>query len=129
MKRTQAAREKLLTAAIDGRLHRTRSPLEDRFLRFMDRWGVEEPECNVQLEGYEVDFLWRRVGLVVELDGLAAHGDAGGGQARPAEDRVLWRAGFRTMRLTERCPRCEEEVLADLAQAGVSAASWPRASS
>ena len=61
-----------MTAATEGRMHRTRSPLEDRFVRFNDRYGVEDPECNVHLEGYEVDFLWRRVGLAVELDGLAA---------------------------------------------------------
>jgi predicted transcriptional regulator of viral defense system len=38
---------KLMTAALEGRLHRTRSPLEDRFLAFKARWGVEEPESNV----------------------------------------------------------------------------------
>ena len=64
-----------MTAATEGRLHRTRSPLEDRFAAgSSDRYGVEDPECNVHLEGYEVDFLWRRVGLAVELDGLAEHG-------------------------------------------------------
>ena len=63
---------KLMTAATGGKLHRTRSPLEDRFVRVPERWGAEEPECNVHLEGYEVDFLWRRVGLAVELDGLDA---------------------------------------------------------
>src|SRR4029078_10123798 len=61
---------KLMRAAAQAG-HRTRSPLEDRFLAFVDSWSVEEPESNVCLEGYEVDFLWRRVGLVVELDGAA----------------------------------------------------------
>ena len=65
-------------------------------MRFMERYGVEEPECNVRVEGYEVDFLWRRVGLAVELDGARCPCDAGGGQARPEKDRVLWRAGIRT---------------------------------
>ena len=32
--------KKLMTAATEGRLHRTRSPLEDRFLSFVERWGV-----------------------------------------------------------------------------------------
>jgi len=35
------------------------------------------------------------------------------------KDRVLWRAGFRTMRLTADALDAEEEVALDLAQAGV----------
>ena len=120
---------KLMTAAFEGRQHRTRSPLEDRFLRFMDRWGVEEAECNAWIEGYEVDFAWTRVGLVVELDGVAAHGTRAAVRRDRRKDRVLWRAGFRTMRLTADALNAEEEVLADLVQAGVRVASWPRASS
>ena len=118
-----------MTAATEGRLHRTRSPLEDRFVRFVDRYGVEEPECNVHLEGYEVDFLWRRVGLAVELDGLAEHGTREAVRRDRRKDRALWRVGVRTMRLTGDALDAEEEVLADLVQAGVRAASWPRASS
>jgi len=99
--------------------HRTRSPLEDRFLAFVDRWRVEDPESNVWLEGYEVDFLWRRVGLVVELDGAAEHGTRAAVRRDRKKDRVLWRAGFRTMRLTDDALDAEEEVALDLAQAGV----------
>lgn len=104
-------------------------PLEDRFLRFKDRYGVEEPESGVWIEGYEVDFVWTRVGLVVELDGIAAHGTREAVRRDRKRDRVLWRAGFRTMRLTGDALDAEEEVLADLVQAGVRAAIWPRASS
>ena len=121
--------KKLLSAAMEGRMHRTRSPLEDRFVRFKDRYGVEEPECNVHVEGYEVDFLWRRVGLAVELDGLDAHGTRAAVRRDRKKDRVLWRAGIRTMRLTGDALDAEEELLADLVQAGVRVASWPRASS
>jgi Protein of unknown function (DUF559) len=120
---------KLMTAAVEGRLHRTRSPLEDHFLAFKARWGVEEPESNVWIEGYEVDFLWRRVGLAVELDGLAAHATREAVRRDRRKDRVLWRAGIRTLRLTGDALDAEEELLADLAQAGVRVESWPRASS
>jgi hypothetical protein len=120
---------KLMTAAVEGRLHRTRSPLEDRFLAFLDRWGVEEPESGVWIEGYEVDFIWTRAGLVVELDGVVAHGTRQAINADRLRDRVLWRRGIRTMRLTSEALRDAEAVLADLAQAGVSVDSWPRASS
>jgi predicted transcriptional regulator of viral defense system len=118
-----------LMKAVEGKLHRTRSPLEDRFLRFIERWGVEEPDSGVWIEGYEVDFVWTRVGLVVELDGVAAHGTGAAVRRDRKKDRVLWRAGFRTMRLTGDALDAEEEVLLDLAQAGVRVDSWPRASS
>jgi very-short-patch-repair endonuclease len=88
-----------MTAA-EAKQHRTRSPLEDRLLRFVDRYDVEEPESGVWIEGYEVDFVWTRVGLVVELDGVAAHGTRRAVRRDRKRDRVLWRAGYRTMRLT-----------------------------
>src|SRR5687767_7841183 len=120
---------KLMTAALEGRRHRTRSPLEDRFLRLIEKWGVEEPQTNVWIEGYELDFVWTRAGLVVELDGAAAHTTRAAFNADRLRDRRLWRAGLRTIRLTNDALDAEEEVLADLAQAGVSVDSWPRASS
>jgi len=120
---------KLMTAALEGRRHRTRSPLEDRFLRLIEKWGVEEPQTNVWIEGYELDFVWTRAGLVVELDGAAAHTTRAAFNADRLRDRRLWRAGLRTIRLTDDALDAEEEVLADLAQAGVSVDSWPRASS
>ena len=83
----------------------------------------------MHVEGYEVDFLWRRVGLAVELDGLDAHGTREAVRRDRKKDRVLWRAGIRTMRLTGDALDAEEELLADLVQAGVRVASWPRASS
>jgi very-short-patch-repair endonuclease len=109
--------KKLMTAATEGKLHRTRSPLEDRFVRMLERWGVEDPECNVHLEGYEVDFLWRGVSLAVELDGLDAHGTRDALRRDRRKDRTL------------NALNAEDEVLADLVQAGVRVASWPRASS
>ena len=115
--------------AAEGRRHRTRSPLEERFLAFAQRWGVEEPESGVWLEGYEVDFVWPRAGLVVELDGVAAHGTRAAVRRDRIRDRVLWRAGFRTMRLTGDALDAEEEVLLDLAHAGVRVERRPRASS
>ena len=90
---------------------------------------MEEPESGVWIEGYEVDFVWRRVGLVVELDGVAAHGTRAAVRRDRKRDRVLWRAGFRTMRLTGDALDAEEEVLLDLVQAGVRVESRPRASS
>ena len=59
------------------RLGVTESPLEDRFLRFLDQRGFERPELNAPLDlgdrRIKVDCLWRETRLAVELDGRAAH--------------------------------------------------------
>ena len=115
--------------AVEGKLHRTRSPLKKRFLALLERHGVEEPHSALWLEGYEVDFAWPEAGLVVELDGLAAHATREAVRRDRKRDRVLWRAGFRTMRLISADLEDPAAVLADLAQASVRVESWPRASS
>jgi very-short-patch-repair endonuclease len=112
-------RTRKLREAAGARPHRTRSPLEQRFLGFLERHGVEEPRSGVWIEGYEADFVWTRAGLVVELDGAAAHATRAAVRRDRKRDRVLWRAGYRTMRLTDDALDAEHEVLADLAQAGV----------
>jgi predicted transcriptional regulator of viral defense system len=117
-----------LLEAVMGKGHRTRSPLEDRFLALIERRGVEEPETGVWVEGYERDFLWPRAGLAVELDGVAAHTTRTTFNADRLRDRKLWRAGLRTMRLTSEALDDEDAVIADLAQAGVRVASRSRAS-
>ena len=98
-------------------------------MRFIERRGVEQPQTNAWIAGHEVDFVWTRAGLVVELDGVAAHTTRAALNADRLRDRRLWRAGFRTMRLTSDALDAEEEVLGDLVQAGVRVDSWPRASS
>lgn len=118
---------KLMAAAGTG--ERTRSKLEDRFLAFVERHGVERPKTGVWIERYETDFLWAEANLVVELDGLAAHRTTAALKGDRRRDRILWRAGFRTMRLTEDDLDEAPSVLADLAQAGVKVASRSRASS
>jgi very-short-patch-repair endonuclease len=118
-----------LMAAAGARRHRTRSKLEQRFLGLLERNGVEEPQSGVWIEGYEADFAWTRAGLVVELDGLAAHSTRAALNADRLRDRRLWKAGFRTMRLTDEALDDERAVLDDLAHAGVNVPSRSRASS
>ena len=118
-----------LMAAVGASGDRTRSELEDRFLAFLERHQVEPPQTGVWIEGYELDFVWTRAGLVVELDGIAAHTTRTAFNADRLRDRQLWRRGLRTMRLTSQALEDEEAVLSDLAQAGVSVPSRSRASS
>jgi hypothetical protein len=51
----------------------TRSEAEHRLISLMARAGLPRPEVNVRIGGYEVDLLWRRARLVVEVDGYVFH--------------------------------------------------------
>jgi len=83
---------------------RTRSELEDRFLAFCADRGLPMPETNVVVElpggTIEVDCLWRKAGLVVELDGRRAHATEIAFEADRARDRSLIAAGLVPMRVT-----------------------------
>jgi very-short-patch-repair endonuclease len=78
----------------------TRSELEEAFLALCRRGGLPDPEVNVPLHGYEVDFLWRSQRRVVELDGYAFHsGRRVFGRDR-RKDIDLELAGFPVTRFT-----------------------------
>lgn len=52
---------------------RTRSELERAFLALCRRYGLPEPEVNVSVGRFTVDFLWREQRVAVETDGYQAH--------------------------------------------------------
>jgi very-short-patch-repair endonuclease len=56
-----------------GGPQRTRSPAERELLRVLRRAGITGFECNARIHGYQVDFLWRELSFVVEVDGWDAH--------------------------------------------------------
>jgi very-short-patch-repair endonuclease len=80
----------------------TRSQLEERFLALCRREGLQTPEVNKRVDGYEVDFLWRRQRLVVETDGRAAHGTGAAFERDRVRDAALTAAGWRVVRVTHR---------------------------
>ena len=51
----------------------TRSELERRFLPIARRAGLPRPQTRCYVNGFEVDFWWPELGLVVETDGLQYH--------------------------------------------------------
>jgi very-short-patch-repair endonuclease len=51
----------------------TRSEAEAKPLALIRKARLPTPEVNARIGGYEVDFLWREQGLVVEVDGFAYH--------------------------------------------------------
>ncbi|HEY8465286.1 MAG TPA: type IV toxin-antitoxin system AbiEi family antitoxin domain-containing protein [Solirubrobacterales bacterium] len=101
-----AGRQRLARlAGLEGRREaRTRSSIEDRFLRFCVQHGLPLPEVNTVLliEGkrFEVDFFWREAGLVVELDDRSSHGGTVAFELDRARDRALIAAGLTPMRVT-----------------------------
>jgi very-short-patch-repair endonuclease len=97
---------------------RTRSELEEMFLALCDKHNLPRPAVNVQIEGYECDFVWREQRLIVETDGAAAHA----GERRRARDlerdAELVAAGWRVIRVTyERLAREPERVAEQMTRA------------
>jgi hypothetical protein len=80
----------------------TRSDLEARFLALCDRQALPRPEVNARLGRFEVDVLWRRARLVVELDGRETHATRAAFERDRARDAELQVAGFRVVRFTYR---------------------------
>jgi very-short-patch-repair endonuclease len=84
----------------------TRSELEERFLAFLDARGLPRSEVNMWLETaagwFEVDCLWRRERMIVELDGYAHHGTRAAFERDRARDRALQAVGWRVVRITWR---------------------------
>lgn len=90
----------------------TRSELEARFLTFLDHHRLPRPETNSLVEAMEVDAVWREAGLIVELDGFAAHGTRHAFQRDRERDRRLQAAGWRVVRITWRDLHEQPESLA-----------------
>jgi predicted transcriptional regulator of viral defense system len=79
-----------------------RSDLELVFLEFLDRFGFPDPELNAEVEGFEVDAVWREQRVVVELDSRSFHMTVPAFETDRERDRKLQAAGWRTIRLTWR---------------------------
>jgi very-short-patch-repair endonuclease len=62
----------------------TDSQLERRFLPLARRAGLPRPQTKQWVNGFEVDFYWPELGLVVETDGLRYHRTP----AQQAKDRL-----------------------------------------
>lgn len=51
----------------------TQSEAERLFLALIRQGGLPEPETQVRIAGYKVDFLWRKERVVFEIDGYRFH--------------------------------------------------------
>jgi very-short-patch-repair endonuclease len=80
----------------------TRSPLEDEFAAFCRQRDLPTPAFNTTVLGFEVDALWPRQRLIVELDGFAYHHHRAAFERDRARDTALQVADYRVLRVTHR---------------------------
>ena len=100
----------------------TRNDFEEDFVALLEAHGLPRPRLNADLwlrgRFIEVDCLWPRERLAVELDGRAVHAREAAFESDKWRDRELLAEGWRTARVTWRQLREEPDaVVADLRDA------------
>lgn len=99
-----------LRAWLDRRTFRlTRSKLERYFLPLAARAGLPVPETKVWVNGYEVDFHWSDLRLVVETDSLRHHRTPAQQTRDHERDQAHTAAGYTCLRFTYEQVRYEPE--------------------
>jgi very-short-patch-repair endonuclease len=102
----------------------TRSEAEERLLALIRKARLPEPDLNVRVAGFEVDFYWPKQQLVAEVDGFALHAAADAFENDRSRDFVLASAGMRVVRITwKNLVKQPEMVIGRLAQALAVSAS------
>ena len=91
---------RLLIARCSDQLPMTRSELERRFLRLIEREGLPKPIVNRHHATHRVDFAWPEHGLVVETDGRATHDNPYAFHQDHARDLDLELADLHVIRLS-----------------------------
>lgn len=91
----------------------TNSPLEDDFLEFARRYGLPAPTTNTYLLGYEIDVLYPRERVIVEVDSAEYHLDRQSFERDRKRDVVMLAAGVATVRITDERMKQEPEQEAD----------------
>jgi very-short-patch-repair endonuclease len=81
---------------------RSRTDLEGLFLALARRHRLPQPEVNVRVERFLVDFLWRKERLIVEVDGWDSHRTRSAFEEDRARDARLAVLGCTVLRFTWR---------------------------
>jgi hypothetical protein len=79
----------------------TRSRLERRLFRALDRRGAPLPSVNLWIDDQECDLVWHDEELIVEVDGDVWHSTTAARARDPRRDARLQLAGFFTFRVPE----------------------------
>jgi very-short-patch-repair endonuclease len=107
-----------LEAVLDPGRQFTRSEAERRLLRLVKAAGLPTPAANTRVAGYEVDFLWPRERLVVEVDGYSFHSARAAFERDRVRDADLQTCGYRVLRITwRRLAEAPDAVTATVATA------------
>lgn len=72
----------------------TESEAEERFLDLIRKAGLPTPETQVIFNGYRIDFLWRDLGVVFEVDGYTYHSSRSAFNRDRLKDAALKSAGL-----------------------------------
>jgi len=88
-----------------------RSVLEGLFLELCRDQNIPMPETNLKVGSYEVDCLWRRQRLIVELDGYEFHRGLEKFEQDADRSSELRAQGWSVMRLTWRMVTGEPDVV------------------
>ena len=118
-----------LRALLERRTDRsiTQSEAERLFLGLVREAGLPEPETQVRLAGYRVDFLWRDERVVFEIDGYTFHTSRSAFDRDRRKDLALKRAGYDPNRVRRDQVKYEPmTVLAHVAGALARATGRPR---
>jgi very-short-patch-repair endonuclease len=89
----------------------TDSELERYFLPIARRAGLSMPETGRWLNGFEVDFFWPELGLVVETDGLRYHRTPAEQARDRLRDQAHTAAGLTPLRFTHAQVRFEPDYV------------------
>ncbi len=92
------ARLRALLGSADSTI--TRSKAERLFLELVRKASLHLPETNASVAGFEVDAVWRREKLIVEIDGKAFHSTSGRIAADRRREFAVAAAGYRVIRVT-----------------------------
>jgi len=79
----------------------TDTGLERKFLAIVRAANLPRPETQVVLNGYQVDFYWPHIGLVVETDGWRYHRTPGEQATDRRRDQAHMTSGQTTVRIGE----------------------------
>ena len=97
----------------------TRNDFEEAFLALVDGHGISRPRMNADLSVrgrfFQIDALWERERVAVELDSRSVHGTKKRFESDRQRDRILVAEGWKTFRITWRALQQEPaEIIADL---------------
>jgi len=97
----------------------TRNDFEEAFLGLVDACGISRPRMNGDLSVrgrfFQIDALWEREKVAVELDSRSVHGTNKNFESDRLRDRILVAEGYRIVHVTWRQLQKEPEaIVADL---------------